>query len=246
MPSRKLRNPCTITLQDLRTVYFAFDFLFPKGPTRCCFCHLPFFSNTNMRLASHHGGTLLAKFSPGDVLQAESDALVTMTGGVTVRGKMAGGFFAAIARAFLTNESFFFQELHSHGMGEALLAPVVPGDVVVIDLKERTEMFLQRGAFLACTPSASITSATQASLTKGVFSGTGPFLLRAKSTGPDAQLAFGAYGAIHCYELSANDQRWVSYTVSEMKRFLMIPVSIAKGCRQWSFSSLVCWYGIRS
>ena len=44
---------------------------------------------------------------PGTHVCCESDAVVSFTQGVTVQGQLAGGFLGALARSFLTNESFF-------------------------------------------------------------------------------------------------------------------------------------------
>eukprot|EP00730_Choanoeca_flexa_P006850 TRINITY_DN12233_c0_g1_i1.p2 TRINITY_DN12233_c0_g1~~TRINITY_DN12233_c0_g1_i1.p2 ORF type:complete len:267 (+),score=44.09 TRINITY_DN12233_c0_g1_i1:2208-3008(+) len=161
-----------------------------------------------MKLEAHHGGTVLAMFEPGDVLHAESDAVVTMADGITVEGRMQGGIFQAAARWFLSNESFFFQVLKAHNAGDALLAPVTPGDVVVETLDQNTEWMLQKGAFLACGSDVDIKTTTQSSLMKGAFSGTGLFILHALTRGGrNTQLAFGAFGAVHRYELKPNERR---------------------------------------
>eukprot|EP00045_Choanoeca_perplexa_P000271 m.13609 g.13609 ORF g.13609 m.13609 type:complete len:265 (+) comp10188_c0_seq1:62-856(+) len=161
-----------------------------------------------MKLQSHHGGTLLAEFEAGDTVQAESDAVVSMSENITVEGKMQGGLLQAVSRWFLANESFFFQVLRAHGPGDALLAPVSPGDVIVVDIKPHSELYLQKGAFLASGSDVSLSTTTQRSLLKGAFSGTGLFLLHARSAGgPHNSLAFGAFGAIHCYELKPNERR---------------------------------------
>lgn len=44
---------------------------------------------------------------PRSSVNCESDAVVTYSKGVRVRGEMTGGLLSSLARAFFTNESFF-------------------------------------------------------------------------------------------------------------------------------------------
>lgn len=68
------------------------------------------------------------------------------------------------------------------------------------------DLLLQRGAFLAAADSVEVTSTAQRSLTKGLFSGVGFFVLHARGTGP---LAFGAYGSVHVFNLVPGELRKV-------------------------------------
>eukprot|EP00051_Salpingoeca_urceolata_P000369 m.33780 g.33780 ORF g.33780 m.33780 type:complete len:282 (-) comp10511_c0_seq1:127-972(-) len=148
------------------------------------------------------GDTLKVVFERGDVVKAESNAVVTLRGALDLTGRMDGGIFGALARKLFTGESFFFQVLKAQGRGEALLAPVVPGDVVIEDIEHTGELLMQRGSFLACSDTVSITSELQRSPVKGLFSGTGFFLLRAAGQGT---IAFGTFGSIHKIVLSAGE-----------------------------------------
>jgi len=120
---------------------------------------------------------------------------------------MEGGILGGLARKFLTGESIFLQTVEAtYGPGEALLAPVVPGSLIVEDLAQTGPLLFQKGAFLAGGNNVEITSVMQSSLVKGLFSGTGFFVLRAAGSGP---IAFGAYGSVHKYELQAGETRAV-------------------------------------
>lgn len=128
-------------------------------------------------------------------------------GATRFQGRMEGGLLGALARKFLTGESIFLQQIEAtYGPGEALLAPVVPGTLIVEDMAQTGPLLFQKGAFLAAGNDVEVSSVMQKSLTKGMFSGTGLFVLRAQGPGP---IAFGAYGSVHKYELQAGETRAV-------------------------------------
>ena len=45
----------------------------------------------------------------GERIKAESDAMISMSGTIDIKGKMEGGLLQGLARKFLAGESFFFQ-----------------------------------------------------------------------------------------------------------------------------------------
>ena len=73
------------------------------------------------------------QLAAGESLKAESGAMVSISPTIDVESKVEGGLFKALSRRVLTGEHFFFQTLRAtRGAGEALLAPTVPGDIVLI------------------------------------------------------------------------------------------------------------------
>lgn len=99
----------------------------------------------------------------------------------------------------LSGEKFFFQTLRaSRGAGEALLAPTVPGEIVLLlELDGVNEYMVQKDGFLAGAEGVKIESKMQ-SLTRGLLGGEGFFILKIGGTG---QLVLNSFGAIHKIEL---------------------------------------------
>lgn len=135
-------------------------------------------------------------------IKAQSDAMVAMDPTVDVEGKLEGGLLGGLGR-MLSGESFFFQTLTAHrGAGMALLAPAQPGDLVPIPLDGRTGYILQKDGFLAATDEVEISTAAQ-NLARGLFSGEGFFVLKARGRG---MLFAESYGAVHALEVGAGEE----------------------------------------
>lgn len=68
---------------------------------------------------------------PRTTIHCESDAVVSMSREIDVRGAMSGGILSSLARAFLTRESFFttmVQNGSPSSSGDVLIAPSEPGN----------------------------------------------------------------------------------------------------------------------
>ncbi|MEK7305587.1 MAG: AIM24 family protein, partial [Nitrospirota bacterium] len=90
------------------------------------------------------------ELASGEHIKAESGAMVGSSPTVDVESKMEGGFLGALSRKLLTGEKFFFQTLRaSRGPGEVLLAPTVPGEIVILELDGVNEYMVQKDGFLA-------------------------------------------------------------------------------------------------
>ena len=75
------------------------------------------------------------KLRQGESMQAESDAMVSMSATLDIEGSMNGGLLGGLARRMLTNESFFFQTVTARrGPGEVLFASSLPGGVIEVEL----------------------------------------------------------------------------------------------------------------
>src|SRR6476469_10043296 len=80
----------------------------------------------------------------GEKVKAESDAMVAMTNTMDVEGRMEGGVLGGLGR-MLAGEKFFFQTLSaSRGPGRVLVAPSIPGDVVLLELDGSVEYNVQK------------------------------------------------------------------------------------------------------
>ncbi len=139
----------------------------------------------------------------GESVKAESGAMVACSPTVDVESKMEGGFLGALSRKMLSGEKFFFQTLRaSRGAGEVLLAPTVPGDIVVLELDGVTEYYVQKDGFLAGAEGVKIESRAQ-SLSRGLLGGEGFFILKISGSGP---LILNSFGAIHKVELKPDEE----------------------------------------
>jgi len=138
----------------------------------------------------------------GQTVKAQSDAMVAMDATVDVEGKVEGGLFGGLGR-MLSGESFFFQTLRAtRGAGVAHLAPAQPGDLLPIQLNGTTAYILQKDGFLAASEGIEISTTAQ-NLARGLFSGEGFFVLKARGSG---MLFTESYGAIHELDIPAGEE----------------------------------------
>ena len=181
------------------------------------------------------------ELTAGETIKAESCAMVACSPTVDVESKMEGGFLGALSRRMLSGEKFFFQTLRAtRGAGEVLLAPTVPGDIVVLDLDGLNEYLVQKDGFLAGADSVKIESKMQ-SLSRGLLGGEGFFILRMSGTGT---LILNSFGAVHKVELKP-DQEYIVDNSHLVAWTATTSYNIEKAAAGWiaSFTSgegLVC------
>lgn len=140
--------------------------------------HQPAYSLAVVRM----GGSEQVKVEPG--------AMVGYSDGISVETKAEGGLFGGLKR-MVAGESFFQNTYTAPAQGgELVLAPSLPGDMMVLNLTGG-EFMLQSGAYVA----SEMTVATDAKWgsAKGFF-GSGSLIL-IKVTG-QGKLLLGCYGAI--------------------------------------------------
>ena len=153
------------------------------------------------------GVALIVRLRPGERIKAEPDALVSMTGTVDVAGRVDGGLFGGLFRAFVANESLFVQTITaSRGAGEACLCAADLGDLEILNLDHHEPLLMQKGAFLASDDAVDVAAAMQKSASGALFSGAGLFVLRARGRG---RLVVAAHGAILPYTLQNGETRVV-------------------------------------
>jgi uncharacterized protein (TIGR00266 family) len=134
----------------------------------------------------------------GEMIYCESDAMVTMSTTLELKGKMKGGLLGGIMRTFANGESLFQQHIEaSGGDGECLLAPTLPGAMKVIDIGA-TQYMVSDGAFVASTNGVDLKVRTQ-SLGGAIFGQTGGFFIT--ETSGQGQLAVSGFGSMSVVEV---------------------------------------------
>lgn len=153
--------------------------------------------------------SLQVQLPPHTEIHCESDAVVTFSQGIQVKGYLSGGFFSSLARLFLTNESFFTTKVEndSSGAADVMMAPSTPGGIVLHILAGGgDDLLLTSGSYVASDARVNISTEMQSRFGNSLLSGTGFFLLRASGRG---NVAFAAYGSVHQYTLRPGDVRAV-------------------------------------
>jgi len=146
----------------------------------------------------------LVKLDPGEAIRAEAGAMVSMSPGLALETKVAGGLLAGLKRSFLGGESFFMNTYRAPAQGgEITLAPVLPGDMIVRELRDES-LLVQSGSYVAS--SEGINLDTKWSGARTFFAREGLIMLRVSGTG---KLILSSYGAIHEVDLGPGE----SYTV---------------------------------
>ncbi len=139
----------------------------------------------------------------GETIQAESDAMITMSATLDVNGSMNGGILGGIARRVLAGESFFFQTITaSRGPGSVLLGHPAPGGIIDVELDGSYSLRVQKDGFLAATDGITVNTAVQ-NLTQGLFSREGFFVVNISGRGT---VFLSSYGAIHAINLEDGEE----------------------------------------
>ncbi len=138
------------------------------------------------------------QLKPGEFIQAETGAMVSMSADTQIQTGMRGGLLKSLARSMLGGEFFFINTFQAGPRGgELLLAPTLPGDMFTMELANKSYL-VQSGSFVASE--ASVTTDTKWSGARTFFGGEGLVMLRCSGTG---ELILSSYGAIHQVDLAA-------------------------------------------
>jgi uncharacterized protein (TIGR00266 family) len=143
------------------------------------------------------------RMNPGEQVQAETGAMVSMSDTIKLETGTRGGLFGGLRRSVLGGESFFVNTFTAEQSGEVTVAPPMPGDIEALELNHETVM-VQSGSFLAATMNIEVDS--QWGGARSFFSKEGLFLLRCSGRG---LLFISSYGAIHRIDLARGER----YTV---------------------------------
>lgn len=137
---------------------------------------------------------LRVQLEAGESVKAEPGAMMAHRSVRMDTGVATSSIFGSIRR-LLAAESFFLNEFTgvSHG-AEMYLAPGMPGDIEEYAIDGHSELFLQGGAFLACTESVTVDTKFQG--LRGIFSREGMFFLRASTGDEKGTIYFNTYGGL--------------------------------------------------
>jgi uncharacterized protein (TIGR00266 family) len=146
----------------------------------------------NFEIVGSGDNMLFVSLSRGEEISCESGSMAMMEGNLDLVGEMKGGFWSAVGRKLTNGESFFTQSIRAtRGSGEALLSPVIPGDIHVLECGGTQQYFLNDGVFLASDARIDVKVRTQ-SIGRALFGGTGGFFLgQTQGTGKLAVSGFG-------------------------------------------------------
>jgi uncharacterized protein (TIGR00266 family) len=141
---------------------------------------------------------------PNEELQVEGGSMVSMSSDISIKTEARGGLLKSLGRSLLGGESFF-QNVYRGGPngGEVTVAPALPGDLYLVDLKGESLM-VQSGSYVASGDGVSVD--TKWGGAKTFFASEGLIMLRVSGQG---MAILSSYGAIHEMDLAAGER----YTV---------------------------------
>ena len=140
---------------------------------------------------------MTAHLGPGESIKVEPGAMVAQSSDVSVSTGRAtsGGLMKGLFKAVMGGESFFVNTYTAGPSGGWIsMAPSAPGDISTFDLAPGENLFMQGGAFMACSPNVETDTKFQGA--KSLISREGAFFLRAFSQSGSGQVFYTAYGAI--------------------------------------------------
>ena len=89
-------------------------------------------------------------------VQAEAGAMVSMSPGMAIETMAKGVLMGALKRSVLGGESFFMNTYRAPGGGgQITLAPALPGDMAVMELRAETLM-VQSGSYVGSSQGVDI------------------------------------------------------------------------------------------
>ena len=148
-------------------------------------------------------GMLTVRLETGEEVRAEPGAMVAQLN-VDMRTGMPSGVVKGFRR-MLGGESFFQNTfVGKAGGGWVKLAPPVPGDVRVLEIKPGQRLFIQGSSYLGSTRGVVVDSKFQG--LKGVFSGESLFFLRVEGNELDDKVFYNCYGAMELVDLRPGDE----------------------------------------
>ena len=135
---------------------------------------------------------LEVQMSAGEMITAESGAMVYMKGDIEIKTRTReGGFFKKLKVTALGGESFFVNDFAAKSDCSIGLTGPPIGDIVQLSLKPGSGFIVQSGAYVASTTGVLLDTQWQG-FTKGLF-GSEFFMLKATGEG---NLFANAYGGI--------------------------------------------------
>lgn len=120
--------------------------------------------------------------------------MMSMSANIHLESKIHGGLGKMVGRLLGGESAFQSTFTAQNGPGEVILAPGLPGDIVMVDVSH-APLIVTSGAYLA--GDVKLEMQTQANL-KSFFGREGLFMMRLFGQG---MLLLGSYGAIHPVQL---------------------------------------------
>ena len=140
------------------------------------------------------------RLRPNETVRVEGGAMVSMTQGINLETKAAGGILKSLARSVLAGESFFQNTYQAPPAGgEITVAPALPGDAFMLELSNES-LLVQSGSYLASE--SGIELDTKWGGAKTFFASEGAIMLRTSGSG---KLLLSSFGAIHELNLAAGE-----------------------------------------
>ena len=134
----------------------------------------------------------------GEVVRAESGAMMATSDGVAIEASMQGGLMKSLRRGVLGGESLFITTYTAPPAGGWVdVAAHLTGDMISLEVGT-TPLFIQRGSYIASEAGVEID--TKWGGFKSLFGGEGGFLLRASGQGEVVLSCYGALDRIHLAE----------------------------------------------
>jgi len=144
----------------------------------------------------------VVRLDPQERIRVEAGAMVGFSDGVQLETRAAGGLLASLKRSFLGGESFFQNEYAASAAGGVImLAPALPGDIMVLEQDGERALMVQSGSYVASA--MEIVTDTKWGGAKTFFASEGLFMLRCSGAGT---LIVSSYGAIHSMQLAAGQR----------------------------------------
>lgn len=142
----------------------------------------------------------VVRLGANEKIRAEAGAMVSMSDGITIETKAAGGILKSLTRSMLGGESFFQNCFQAPPQGgEITLAPDLPGDMELIEIKNQ-KMMIQAGSYVASELGVDLT--TKLSM-KAFVAAEGISMLEATGSG---KILVSSYGAITFRELKVGEK----------------------------------------
>jgi len=130
--------------------------------------------------------------------------MVSMSPGLAMDTGAKGGLMGALKRSVLGGESFFLNTYRASASGGQIsLAPALPGDMAVLELRDEPLM-VQSGSYVASSEGVNID--TKWSGARTFFAREGLIMLKCTGSGT---LVLSSYGAIHEMPLAAGQSHVV-------------------------------------
>ncbi|KXZ49971.1 hypothetical protein GPECTOR_18g128 [Gonium pectorale] len=182
-----------------------------------------------------------ASVSAGDGVKSQGGVMVTMSDNVDIDTRLEGGLGSSLLRCCCAGGSMFFSHytlLPGMGpRGDILMAPAVPGEIILLPMDGSIGWIVQPGGFLACDESISI-GVQMLDIAQGCCGGEGFFVMQASGRG---RLLVNSYGSITRYDLAPGEVRkidngycvaWTSgmeWTIGKATRSLVKSVISGEG-----------------